>query len=186
MNDIDLAARIRRLEDRAEIRELVAHYGFAVDDRDLGTLAGLFTPDASFRSQDGVINAVGIDAVMQTYHGRFAVLGLSNHFTHDQVVAFDDDPDLAIGLVNSHAELCRNGQAMITALRYQDTYRRYEGRWRFADRLIHFLYYVPVQEYAEALGSAYRMRAYGDQRPADYPEALPSWQDYLARYGERR
>ena len=55
---------------------------------------------------------------------------------------------------------------------------RHEGRWCFADRLLSFLYYLPVDEYAQALGDRLRMRAYGDRRPADFPESLPNWQLY--------
>jgi hypothetical protein len=100
-------------------------------------------------------------------------------------VQFDDaDPDRATGLVTSHAEVWRNGQAMLTALRYQDEYRRgADGKWRFADRLLTFFYYLPVTEYAEALGDPLRQRAYGDRRPADFPEALPTWKLYHQQGG---
>lgn len=173
-----LEARVRRLEDRAELRELVARYGIAIDDRDIGGLTELFTADGRFRSQDGVMDANGRDAVLQQFRGRFAALKATNHIAHDQILTFTDTVDSATGLVTSHAEVWRNGCALITALRYRDTYRREQGRWRFADRLLSFLYYMPVAEYAQGLGSRLRMRAYGDQRPADYPEGLPSWKLY--------
>jgi 3-phenylpropionate/cinnamic acid dioxygenase small subunit len=110
MNEAALSveARLRRLEDRSELRELVARYAIAIDDRDIDAIAELFTADGSFRSQDGVMNATG----------------------------------------------------------------------RFADRLLSFLYYLPVTEYAEGLGDRLRMRAYGDRRPADFPEALATWKHY--------
>jgi ketosteroid isomerase-like protein len=174
-----LDLRVRRLEDRAELRELVARYGIAIDDRNLESVAAMFTDDAAFRSKDGVMNATGREAIVEQFRGRYAALGATNHFCHDQVLNFhDSDPDRATGLVTSHAEVFRIGKAMITALRYDDVYRRVGGRWCFADRLLSFLYYLPVEEYAEGLGSRLRMRAYGDQRPADYPEALPSWKRY--------
>ena len=175
---ISLEQRVRRLEDRAELRELVARYGLAIDDRDIDSLTTLFTPDAAFRSQDGVMNARGREAVLEQFRGRFAALKVTNHFAHDHILTFGDDPDSASGLLNSHAEVWRNGRALITALRYRDTYRRHAGRWCFADRLLSFLYYLPADEYVTGLGSRLRMRAYGDQRPADYPEGLPSWKRY--------
>lgn len=182
----DLAARVARLEDREEIRALVARYGFVVDDRDIDALGGLFTPDGCFRSKDGVIDAHGREAVIETFHGRYAALGLSLHVTHDHLITFDEkDPDRAGGLLSSHAEVLRNGRSMVAALRYEDVYRRHEGRWRFADRLLSFLYYVPVEEYAEALGSRDRMRAYEAPRPADFPEGTKGWDDYARRFGKR-
>lgn len=174
----DLARRIRTLEDRAELRELIARYGIAVDDRDIDALTDLFTPDASFRSADGVMGASGRDAVIEQFRGRFAALKATNHIAHDQILELGADPDTAGGLVSSHAEVCRNGRAFVAALRYRDRYRRHEGRWRFAQRTLSFLYYLPVEEYAEALGTRLRMRAYGDRRPADYPESLPAWRRY--------
>jgi ketosteroid isomerase-like protein len=173
-----LEGRIRRLEDRAELRELVARYCIAIDDRDIDAIARVFTADGRFRSRDGVMEARGREAVLQQFRGRFAALKATNHIAHDQILTFGTDPNSAHGLVTSHAEVWRNGQALIAALRYEDVYRREEGEWRFADRLLSFLYYLPVGEYAEGLGSRRRMRAYGDQRPADYPESLPSWKLY--------
>src|SRR5688572_4161590 len=177
-NDPSLPARVRRLEDRAELAELAARYCIAVDDRDVATLASLFTVDGSFRSKDGVMDARGRAAVIEQFRGRFAVLGPSNHFTHDHVFEFGADQDVAAGLVTSHAEVIRNGRALIAALRYEDRYRREHGRWRFADRLLSFLYYLPAEDYVRGFASRLRMRAYGDERPADYPEALPSWRAY--------
>jgi hypothetical protein len=177
----DLEARIRRLEDRAEIAELVARYGLVMDDRDLEAMPGLFTPDVSIRSADGVMNSTGIDAVVTMLRGRFTVLGPSNHFTHDRIVTFDDaDPDRATGLVQSHAEMNRRGVAMLAAIRYHDDYRRHDGRWKFASRLLSFFYYVPADEYVDALGAglAQRNRAYDQARPADWPETLPTWRRY--------
>jgi uncharacterized protein (TIGR02246 family) len=173
-----LAARVRCLEDRAELAELVARYCIAVDDRDVETLAALFTVDGRFRSVDGVMDARGREAVMQQFRGRFAALGPTCHFTHDRIFELGAAADTATGLVTSHAEVIRNGRAFVAALRYADTYRRVDGRWRFADRLLSFLYYLPADEYAHGFASRLRMRAYGDARPADYPESLPSWRLY--------
>lgn len=173
-----IEARLRRLEDRSELHELVARYAVAIDDRDIAVIADLFTADGAFRSRDGVMNAQGRAAVLEQFRGRFAALTVSNHFSHDHVLSFDADPDRAAGLLTAHAEVWRNGRALIAALRYQDSYRREQGRWRFADRLLSFLYYLPVEEYAQGLGDRLRMRAYGDRRPADFPETLATWKQY--------
>lgn len=176
--DCSVEARVRRLEDRAELRELVARYAVAIDDRDIEAITALFTPDGVFRSQDGVMNARGHEAVIEQFRGRFKALTVSYHFAHDQVLSFGNDPDAASGLVTAHAEVWRNGRALIAALRYADAYRRHAGRWCFAERQVSFLYYLPVDEYAQGLGDRLRMRAYGDRRAADFPESLPTWQLY--------
>jgi ketosteroid isomerase-like protein len=173
--------RLRRLEDREAIKELVARYGLVMDDRDMANMPALFTEDVHIRSLDGVMDARGRDAALELYRGRFAVLGPSNHFTHDKIIRFDDaDPDRARGTVLSHAEMNRKGQPMLAAIRYEDRYRREGGQWRIAERVFAFFYYVATAEYLDALGAGVerRMRAYEEPAPADIPEGLASWQTY--------
>ena len=181
-----LEQRLRRLEDREAIRELIAQYGFAVDDRDIEKLSSCFTRDGTFRSLDGVLDARGRDAVIAQFHGRFAVLGPSNHYTHDAILSFDDsDTDRAAGLVNSHAEVVRNGQAMWAALRYRDEYAREDGRWRFRERLLAFFYYLAPGDYAQLLGDPLRNRADAAPRAADVSEQTATWKRYYARHPRR-
>lgn len=181
-----LEQRIARIEDRTEIQDIGVLYGYVMDERDEDGIRRIFCEDATLRSADGVFAADGIDAIVTTYLGRFKALGPTNHFTHGHVVRFDDaDPDVAYGQLASHAEVVRDGKAMVVALRYQDTYRRTSTGWRFADRLMSYMYYTEVTEYADVLGKELRVRAYGDERPADWPELLtkghvPTWlKDYL-------
>ena len=170
-----LEERVRRLEDRAAIQELGVLYGFVMDERDEDGIRQIFCEDATLRSEDGVFAATGLEEIVTTYLGRFAALGPTNHFSHGHVVRLDPtDPDRATGLLASHAEVTRNGVAMQVALRYKDTYRRVDGRWRFADRLMGYMYYLPIADLPTALGDRNSVRAYGDHRPADWPEALYS------------
>ena len=170
-----LEERIGRLEDRAAIQELGVLYGFIMDERDEEGIRQIFCEDATLRSEDGVFAANGLEEIVTTYLGRFAALGPTNHFSHGHVIRFDpSDKDRATGLLASHAEVTRNGTAMQVALRYKDTYRRVDGRWRFADRLMGYMYYLPIEELPTGLGDRNSVRAYGDHRPADWPEALYS------------
>jgi len=176
-----LETRIRRLEDRFEIGELIARYGLVMDNRDVATMPALFSTDVKIRSSDGMMDSDGRDAVCAMYRGRLEVLGPSNHVTHDRIITFDDaNADVATGLVLSHAEMCRKGVAMVAAIRYEDAYRREEGRWRFAARTLLFMYFVRSEEYIDALGPgvALRNRVLRDARAADWPEKLQTWQDF--------
>ena len=167
--------RLARVEDRQAIQELGILYGFVMDERDEAGIRQIFTEDATLDSQDGVFKAAGMEDIVATYLGRFAALGPTNHYSHGHVVKFlDDDPDSAFGLLAGHAEVFRNGVGMQVALRYKDTYRREAGQWKFASRLMSYMYYLPSSEYAEGFGAADSMRAYGDKRPSDWPEALYS------------
>jgi ketosteroid isomerase-like protein len=176
--------RLRRLEDRAAIDELIARYGFTIDDRDLPAITDLFTEDAAVRSADGVMNAKGLEAVIEQFHGRFAALGPSNHFTHDRVITFDEaDPDRATGQLISHAEMTRNGRACLAAIRYTDEFRRCpDGRWRFRERVLSFLYYTHPDEYGDTLESTLRIKAYDEPIAASWPESLETWKQYYAEH----
>jgi ketosteroid isomerase-like protein len=176
---MDIESRIARLEAESQIRQLVARYCFTIDDRRIDEIAALFTNDAVLRSADGVMNATGVDAIMAQYERRFAVLGPGHHFMHDIQIDFvGDGTREAHGRVSGHAELLRNGQMMVAGIRYDDVYRNTPKGWLFAERVIGFLYYVPVSEYPNILATLDRNRAYPDPKPADYPERLPSWIAY--------
>lgn len=182
MTDADLLKRIDRLEARAEIAELCADYAQASDDRDLDLLASCFVQDARMSSKDGVMNCEGKDGIVKMFEGRFAVLGPSYHWTHDHKVRFDDkDPNKASGLVFGHAEVFRNKQTLVAAMRYNDEYQRVNGKWHFKSRELSFFYYVPVEEFKEAMGSDLRQRAYGEKRPADFPETLETYRNSRAK-----
>jgi ketosteroid isomerase-like protein len=179
-----LEDRVRRLEDRVAIGELIARYCLVMDNREVDAIESLFTPDIHFWSADGVMNSHGRPAAVEMFKGRFTVLGPSNHVTHDRIVEFDPgDPDRATGLVLSHAEMQRKGQPMLAAMRYQDVYQRCDGRWCFRERGLSFMYYVPTAEYLDAFGPGLdsRMRAYDRAVAADWPENLPSWQRYYGK-----
>jgi hypothetical protein len=180
-----LEQRLRRVEDRQAIQELGALYGLIMDERDEAGIRQIFTGDATLDSQDGVFKAVGMEEIVETYLGRFAALGPTNHYSHGHIVKFhDEDPDSAYGLLAGHAEVFRNGIGMQVALRYKDEYRRDSGRWNFSARLMSYMYYLPSAEYADGFGAPDSMRAYGDRRQSDWPEALysPDGSAWLHRY----
>jgi len=164
---MDLETRIDRLESESAIRQLIARYCFAIDQRQRAEVAALFAEDAVVCSADGVMNAQGVDTIMAMYEGRFAALGPGAHYMHDVQIDFED-ADSATGLVSGHAELMRNNEMMVTSLRYHDRYRRTAAGWRFARRQINFLYYVTVADYPGILLHEDRNRAYATPKPADF------------------
>lgn len=168
-----LEERVRRVEDQLAIQHLVHLYGFVMDERDLTGLSSLYTRDARLRTEDRAIDASGIDEIAAAYGRRYAVLGATYHVAHSVLIDFDEnDGDLARGLVASHAEVVRQGETMLVALRYQDVYRRTDAGWRFADRTMSYLYYTPASEYVETMKSADRNRASTQRREADWPWVL--------------
>ncbi len=171
--------RLTRLEASEDIRNLVSRYNFAVDDRDLTSLANCFAENAQFRSVDGALSAQGRKAIMAQFEGRFAALGVGAHYTHDHVVDVKTEVS-ATGRLSAHAELVRFGRPMLVSLRYEDQYFNEAGRWVFADRLLSFFYYLDTADYLNGLTKRDRMCAYDSPTPADFPEGLQSWKQYYA------
>ncbi len=147
--------RLRRLEDRQELADLVARYGPAVDDRDAAVIEELFAEDSTFDTVAGVIK--GRDRVVAYYLERLSMFGASFHYPHSQTVEFDGD-DRARGLVTAHAEMASGAEAFWVALRYHDEYVREDGRWRFAVRRVEQLYALPLRELMEDMGSTHLLR----------------------------
>ena len=157
----ELRSRVQRLEDREEIRELIARYGRAVDDRDWDALWAQYTPDAVFDSAAG--RSVGTDAIIDYYAERTSAYVASYHYPHSSELTFVDD-DHATGVVCAHAELTIEGDTVMVALRYQDDYRRTDGRWRFHERNTNLLYVLKLSELPTGLADRMRIRWPGTER----------------------
>jgi ketosteroid isomerase-like protein len=147
----DLQTRLRRLEDREEMRALVGTYALCLDDRDFDGLGACFTQDAVFGPDDGSPGVQGRAAIIQLLRGVLAGAGLSVHVNHDSfVVMSPNDSDAATGLVLCHAETSHGGHR-ISAIRYRDHYRREDGVWRIASRRLRLVYSVAAGAYAGSL-----------------------------------
>ena len=178
-----LERRIDRIESRFAIEELVSAYCVACDEHDIPRLEALFTEDAVYDSPSGVLRSVGRAAIIDMFVRTFRVRGPGYHWTHDLFVRFDEnDADAASGTVSSHAETSVNGVASLAAMKYDDQYRRLDGQWLFSHRSIRFLYYVPAEDYLQALKKPKRLCFEGTWLEADYPEGLPAWQAFDRKY----
>ncbi len=184
MSDLNgLLARVERLEARTEIGDLATRYAIACDEHDIDHLTSLFTHDAVFDSPNGLMQAQGRDEIIAMFCKILAIRGPGYHWTHDHMIRFDRGSDTAAsGLLLSHAETTPNGTHSLAAMKYDDEYRVEDGQWRFAKRSISFLYYVPVSKYNGALNAPARVSTPDGCIAADYPEKLPAWQEFDAKY----
>ncbi|WP_419918012.1 nuclear transport factor 2 family protein [Candidatus Poriferisocius sp.] len=181
----ELLERIARLEATEAIRNLVARYGMAVDDRDLDAVAEMFTQDAVFRHGDGAVVNEGRQAIVDFYADRLSSFGATYHYPHSHLVELDSHhTGLASGTVAAHAEMAIGGRTFITGLRYYDRYRLDGGQWRFSERSIAMLYYMDMAELAEGgLGEKDRKRYFGEVGPAELPEGLDTWKRFFEAAG---
>lgn len=179
----DFEKRLDRVESRTAIVEMCTAYAIACDFRDMARLASLFTHDVIIRSVNGAMNARGIDAAMDMFKQMFLIRGPAFHWSHDRIVTFDPtDRDSAEGVILAHAETTPNGIPSIAGLRYDDRYRRIGGRWHFSERVLSFLYYVPMADYLQRLNKTERVLANHDWHAADYPETADVWKQWHAKH----
>jgi uncharacterized protein (TIGR02246 family) len=134
-----LEQRLQELVDKDEIRELTARYCFAVAEGDSETLVGLFTSDGVFKLRDRVFE--GTDGLREIYTG--AADGVTpKPFIQNHVIEVDGDR--ATGRCAVEIRMVHKDQAYTAAGHYYDTYRKVDGRWRFAERDFRTYHWVPL------------------------------------------
>lgn len=91
--------RLRALEDRAEISELIARYGPAVDRGDADALSALWAPGGTYQFDDTVLDADGIRALTSIpTHVEYMRRGCAHIVSAPQI---DIDGDAAVAVTHS-------------------------------------------------------------------------------------
>jgi hypothetical protein len=134
-----LQERLRELEDRVELGDLVQRYNLAMDDQDWDVLLELFSSDCTLGPRVGRDEVVGLLREIREGHGR------TRHLAHGQVLTFTG-PDTCEGVVPASSELDMEGTSYRVANRYLDTYVREGGAWRIQRRRTLFHYVLPLAE----------------------------------------
>ena len=81
----ELAAMVRRINDRQQLAELISRYGMAVDDRDFATVGRLFAEDGEFHG------VKGRQTIVDYYRARAATFTTSSHYAHTWHFDFESD-----------------------------------------------------------------------------------------------
>ena len=165
---MSLEDRLKRLEDRAELNDLVVRYFLAADDDDLQGVGDSFTDTATF-SSSGNLAGEGRANIVQFIAASRQHMGLTIHTPHYAQLTFDG-PDSAKGLVGAHLELVLGGKAIYGAVRYVDEYRRTAAGWRIHSRDMRVVHIAPWLEVGEAFESDAPVRWPGaSPAPTDFP-----------------
>lgn len=166
----EIEQRLRRLEDRALLDDLIVRYFLAADGDDLEGVRASFTEDAIFASS-GTINANGRNAIVEFIRTSRTQMGLTAHTPNYALVTLTSD-DQAEGLVGAHLELVLGGELLYGAVRYQDVYRRTSEGWRISSRDMRTIYIAPWLDVSDALRS---------QHPVRWPGGAPAESDFPRR-----
>ena len=169
----DTGSLLQGLVAKDEIRELVVRYGLGVDGKDPVVLKSIFTDDIKFHAANGDFEFQGVDALVDFFLNQVAEATRNSlHVTHGHIVDLDPNyPDLASGVLFGHAELIPRDPeqgSKIAALRYDDQYRRVDGKWRFSERCLSFFYRLDAAEYLQDIVSDTPVKGGETPLPADF------------------
>jgi 3-phenylpropionate/cinnamic acid dioxygenase small subunit len=166
----DLERRIRRLEDRAELQDLLVKYFLAADDDDYPALAETFARDATFTA-GGFDGGSSRTEIVEFIRADRRTMGPTIHTLNYSLFSFQDD-DHSKGVVGAHLELSRGGSTLFGAVRYADAYVREEGRWRIRHRNMLMIHVGPWEQVGSSLTCELRVR---------WPGAAPQKADLPAQ-----
>jgi hypothetical protein len=168
----DLAGRLDRVLSYEAIHQLAYRYALATDSRDLDALVGLFVDDVRVGRDHS-----GRPALKEFFDRSLRAIGISILQVSNHVIDFQD-ADHASGVVYCRGEIEVDGQWVIQAICYLDTYERRDGSWYFVRRR-HLLWYgADVLERPTGLPAANWPEHHTGK--GTLPEAWPSWQEFWA------
>ena len=130
---------LARLVAEADIRQLVARYAVATDQRDLDALVALFVPDVRVGRDALGAPVTGQSALRENLAHQLSAVGVT--ILHVGTHQIDlHGPDEATGHVYCRAEVQDDDRWIHQSIRYDDRYGRVDGRWLFVRRH-HQLFY---------------------------------------------
>jgi 8-oxo-dGTP pyrophosphatase MutT (NUDIX family)/ketosteroid isomerase-like protein len=137
--------RLDRLESVNEIKELTARYCYHVSRNEGDAVADLFTSDGVLDgSTAGMGRIEGRDALIAFYRPAVTEAEETLPFIQNHII--DVHGDDATGTCALEARFSRGGRSITVAGHYEDTYRRVDGRWLFAERKLFFNHIVPLEQ----------------------------------------
>ncbi|HWI71109.1 MAG TPA: nuclear transport factor 2 family protein [Baekduia sp.] len=163
----DVEERLRRLEDRAALQDLIVRYFVAADDDDYETLGACFADDGAF-SAGGFPGGTTRQEIVDFIRADRESMAATVHTPDFLLLDFEGD-DAATGVVGAHLELGRGGTTLFGAVRYFDRYARgADGRWQITSREMRTKHVGPWDEVASSLTSKLSVRWPGiDPLPAE-------------------
>ena len=130
-----LEARVQRLEDKEQIAQLLIDYGRYLDSRDLAAYAALFAADGEWVGGFGTVTGrANIRAFMEKSLGAGPNRGGSYHVMSNFAITVSGDTATAWSRW-TFVVPGERGAAVAQAGRYDDTFVRENGAWKFKRRV---------------------------------------------------
>lgn len=131
-------------EDRLELRALVEEYARAVDAKDVGAVVALFTEDGRLLSH--LMPGTEVDPLVRSGHDKLhkaldaglAQYQLTTHVIGGQTLELEGNTASGTTVCLAHHvyedPVGAGRRLLVMAIRYEDSYARVHGLWRFAER----------------------------------------------------
>jgi ketosteroid isomerase-like protein len=153
-----------------QIRQLASRYAVALDARDLDALVALFVDDVRVGR-----DAYGHDALRESFASQLRPLGVTILQVSNHVIDVHD-ADHATGIVSCRGEVEDDGEWIVQAIQYHDTYERRGGGWFFVRRR-HLLFYG-ADMLERPIGLPLAHWPASNTGKGELPESLPTWQRF--------
>ena len=130
-----LESRLKQLEDKEQIAQVLIDYGRHLDSRDLAAYAALFATDGDWVGGFGTVKGrANIQAFMEKSLGTGPNRGGSYHIMSNFVIAITGDTATAWSRW-TFVTPGERGATIAQAGRYDDTFVRENGVWKFKRRV---------------------------------------------------
>jgi gamma-hexachlorocyclohexane dehydrochlorinase len=144
MPDDDLIARIERLETERELARLVSNYCHGIDRRDIDLFLSIWSEDAVYQTNTPFGDYTGkTDIERGVRETMWKAFSATHHWTVNLVTEIDGDT--ATGLSNlTQQGVLADGNALICAATYHDSFGRFDGKWLITQRVIETHHFAPL------------------------------------------
>jgi len=130
-----LAARLQKFEDKEEIQALLLDYGRHLDNRDFAAYSRLFAKDGEWVGGFGSVSSpANIQAFMEKNLGTGPNRAKNYHLLSNFVITVNGDTAAAWSRW-AFVVPAERGAIISQAGRYDDTFVREDGRWKFKRRV---------------------------------------------------
>jgi uncharacterized protein (TIGR02246 family) len=132
--------RLRVLEDREEIRQLLVDYGRTLDQRDFKAFARLFFENAEYVSggSDAIQGAAAIARFLEEVFQKnpTGVRSPNFHLFANEIIHVHGDEAVAISKGLFVVPNKANGPEIVMIASYNDVLVRDQGKWKFKRRVV--------------------------------------------------
>ena len=140
-----LEERIGYVESRYEIDRLVSDYCHGCDKHDIDRFMSIWHSDATWLIGPPYGNFTGAAEIKHALEDLiWTALPETHHWTTNHVIEFQG-PDHATGVCDVSCDgFTPEGQMLLIAATYWDTFERRAGEWRIAERKVDLFYFKPA------------------------------------------